>query len=109
MSEKNFNQDDLKCPHCDETLNTVDTQTHRWSPSGGLVTRKGPRVCAKCLQTVDLAIAVGRLQVKQKKAEIERLQEEIGAAEVNANGQDTSGDVWGGIHADVSDAKDDDV
>lgn len=80
MSEKNFNKQSLLCPNCSVELVTCDTQSHEWSPSGGLTSRKGPRVCVSCHRAVDLSIAIGCLQVAEKKAEVARLQEEIAAA-----------------------------
>ena len=80
MSEKNFSKSNLICPKCSETLMTYETQTHEWSPSGGLTTRKGPRVCVACHEAVDLSTAIGFMQVKEKQAEVERLQQEIASA-----------------------------
>lgn len=80
MSEKNFNKSRLTCPKCSEQLMTCDTQTHEWSPSGGLTSRKGPRICVACHQEVDLSIAIGLMQLKEKEAEVERLQQEIASA-----------------------------
>lgn len=58
---------------------TYETQTHEWSKSGGLTTRKGPRVCVSCHQPVDLSVAIGMLDLKEKEAEIKRLQEQVAA------------------------------
>jgi hypothetical protein len=79
MPEKNFSKEPVVCPDCDG-IYMVETKTHEWSPSGGMITRKGPLVCVSCSRTVDLSVALGRLQMKQKQAEMERLQEEIDAA-----------------------------
>jgi len=50
----------------------------RWHPSGGSTEEMGGWECSQCGKSVDMASLITLAKLKQKKAELESLKEEIG-------------------------------
>ena len=103
MSDRDLNQYDVKCHHCGGS-HFLPTVIKKFTMNGGLKTLTGPLCCLDCHQLVDLNISVQRIELERKRAEVERLQEEIEAVGGRSDA-DVSADAWGGDVAAVEQRK----
>lgn len=67
---------DLECTECG-TKAFLRTQILSWLPGGGVTDKPGHLVCSNCFNVIDVNRMVTRMELKQKKQEMEAIQAEV--------------------------------